>query len=44
MPPVQQAPHAGRVDTQDRLWFAEYRGDAIGLLDPRPRKSRNGSW
>ena len=24
----------GRVDAQDRLWFAEYGGNGIGLFDP----------
>jgi streptogramin lyase len=27
-------PRRGRVDAQDRLWFAEYGGNAIGMLDP----------
>ena len=28
-------PRRGRVDSQDRLWFAEYGGNAIGMLDPK---------
>jgi virginiamycin B lyase len=28
-------PRRGRVDGQDRLWFAEYGGNAIGLFDPK---------
>ena len=27
-------PRRGRVDEQNRLWFAEYGGNAIGLFDP----------
>jgi len=26
---------AGRVDGQNRLWFAEFGGNAIGLFDPK---------
>src|SRR6266446_5513913 len=28
-------PRRGRVDEQNRLWFAEYGGNAIGLFDPK---------
>ena len=27
-------PRRGRVDSQDRLWFAEYGANSIGLFDP----------
>ncbi len=42
-PTANSRPRRGRVDAQDRLWFAEYGGNAIGLFDPK-RGSRNGSW
>jgi streptogramin lyase len=28
-------PRRGRVDAQNRLWFGEYAGDAIGMFDPK---------
>ena len=28
-------PRRGRVDEQNRLWFAEYGGNAIGMFDPK---------
>ena len=28
-------PRRGAVDDQDRLWFAEYAGNAIGMFDPK---------
>jgi streptogramin lyase len=31
-------PRRGRVDAEDRLWFAEYQGNAIGMFDPRTEK------
>src|SRR5262249_47472128 len=31
-------PRRGRVDEQNRLWFAEYDGNAIGMLDPKTKK------
>jgi virginiamycin B lyase len=31
-------PRRGRVDAEDRLWFAEYQGNAIGMFDPRAEK------
>ena len=30
----------GRVDAQDRLWFAEYGGNAIAMFDPRSETIR----
>jgi virginiamycin B lyase len=32
---VNSRPRRGMVDGQDRLWYAEYAGNAIGMLDPR---------
>ena len=34
-PTAGSRPRRGRVDAQDRLWFAEYGGNAIGLFDPK---------
>jgi streptogramin lyase len=34
------APRRGQMDAQDRLWFAEYRGDKIGMLDTRTGEFR----
>ena len=34
-PTPNSHPRRGRVDTDGRLWFAEYLGDAIGMLDPK---------
>jgi len=28
-------PRRGRVDEQNRLWFAEYGGNGIGMFDPK---------
>ena len=28
-------PRRGRFDAQDRLWFAEYGANGIGMLDPK---------
>lgn len=33
-PSVGSRPRRGRVDGQDRLWFAEYGTNAIGVFDP----------
>ncbi len=33
-PSVGSRPRRGRVDAQDRLWFAEYGTNAIGVFDP----------
>ena len=32
---AELAPRRGRVDREGRLWFAEYRGDRIGMFDPK---------
>jgi virginiamycin B lyase len=34
-PMAGSKPRRGRVDGQNRLWFAEYGGNAIGLFDPK---------
>jgi virginiamycin B lyase len=39
-PFVGSRPRRGRVDEQDRLWFAEYGGNGIGMFDPRSGKIR----
>jgi len=33
-PFVHSKPRRGRVDDQDRLWFAEYAGNGIAMFDP----------
>lgn len=37
-PTPNSHPRRGRVDDQGRLWFAEYFGNAIGMLDPTSGK------
>jgi streptogramin lyase len=37
-PTPNARPRRGRVDAQDRLWFAEYQGNAIGMFDPKTEK------
>jgi len=37
-PTPNSHPRRGRVDDQGRLWFAEYFGNAIGMLDPETGK------
>ncbi|HEY6259625.1 MAG TPA: carboxypeptidase regulatory-like domain-containing protein [Xanthobacteraceae bacterium] len=37
-PTPNSRPRRGRVDAQDRLWFAEYAGNAIGMFDPKAEK------
>jgi virginiamycin B lyase len=34
-PTPASTPRRGRVDAEGKLWFAEYRGQAIGMLDPK---------
>jgi len=34
-PTPNSRPRRGHVDAQDRLWFAEYEGNAIGMFDPK---------
>jgi streptogramin lyase len=37
-PTPNSTPRRGRVDQDDRLWFAEFRGMAIAMLDPKTGK------
>jgi virginiamycin B lyase len=37
-PIVGSRPRRGRVDEQNRLWFAEYAGNGIGMFDPTSEK------
>jgi streptogramin lyase len=34
-PIAKSRPRRGRVDEQNRLWFAEYQGNAIAMFDPK---------
>jgi streptogramin lyase len=34
-PTPNSTPRRGRIDHEGKLWFAEYRGMAIGMLDPK---------
>jgi virginiamycin B lyase len=34
-PTANSHPRRGRVDAQGRVWFAEYLGERIGMLDPK---------
>jgi virginiamycin B lyase len=35
VPTPRSSPRRGRMDAQDRFWFAEYTGDKIGMFDTR---------
>ena len=37
-PTPNSTPRRGRVDGEGRVWFAEFRGMAIGMLDPKEGK------
>jgi len=37
-PTRNSMPRRGRMDAQDRFWFAEYTGDMIGMFDTRTEK------
>ena len=37
-PTPNSAPRRGHVDSLDRLWFGEYRGDRIGMFDTKTEK------
>ncbi|HEY7299724.1 MAG TPA: carboxypeptidase regulatory-like domain-containing protein [Xanthobacteraceae bacterium] len=39
-PTAGSRPRRGRVDGQDRLWFAEYGANHIGMFDPNTKKIR----
>jgi len=38
VPTLSSSPRRGRMDAQDRYWFAEYTGDKIGMFDTRTEK------
>jgi virginiamycin B lyase len=38
VPTPRSSPRRGRMDAQDRFWFAEYTGDKIGRFDTRTEK------
>jgi virginiamycin B lyase len=38
VPTPNSSPRRSRMDAQDRLWFAEYTGDKIGVFDTRTEK------
>ncbi len=38
VPTPLSSPRRGRMDAQDRFWFAEYTGDKIGMFDTRTEK------
>jgi streptogramin lyase len=38
VPTPNASPRRSRMDPQDRLWFAEYTGDKIGMFDTRAEK------
>jgi streptogramin lyase len=37
-PTPNSRPRRGRIDSEGRLWFAEYNGNAIGMFDPKAEK------
>ena len=39
-PTPNSAPRRGHMDPQDRLWFAEYRGNMIGMFDTNTERTR----
>src|SRR5581483_11889916 len=39
-PTPNSAPRRGHMDPQDRLWFAEYRGNMIGVFDTKIERTR----
>jgi len=38
VPTPKSTPRRGDYDAQDRIWFAEYNADQIGMLDPKSGK------
>ena len=40
VPTPRSSPRRGRMDAQDRFWFAEYTGDKVGMFDTRTEKFR----
>jgi streptogramin lyase len=41
-PTPNSGPRRGHFDNQDRLWFAENRGQNIAMFDAKTARSRNG--
>jgi len=39
-PTPNSAPRRGHMDPQDRLWFAEYRGNMLGMFDTKTERTR----
>jgi len=39
-PTANAGPRRGHMDAQDRLWFAEFRGNKIGMFDTKTEKFR----
>ena len=37
-PTPDSRPRRGRVDSEGRLWFAQYRGNGIGMFDPKTER------
>jgi sugar lactone lactonase YvrE len=37
---LRSRPRRGRVDEQNRLWFAEYDGNGVGMYDPKTKAIR----
>ena len=37
-PTADSGPRRGHADSEDRLWFGEYRGNKVGMFDPRTEK------
>jgi streptogramin lyase len=37
-PTERSQPRRGRMDSQDRLWFAEWRADKVGMFDTKTGK------
>ena len=37
-PTPDSRPRRGRVDAQNRLWFAEYGANGVGMFDPKTEK------
>lgn len=42
-PTPRSRPRRGRMDAQDRLWFAEFNGGKIGMFDTRTEKFQEWS-
>ncbi len=39
-PTARSRPRRGRFDDQNRLWFAEYGGNRIGMFDPQTERMK----